>query len=102
MPIELKQPLVVAKEVTRLEHLQYSSAWITRLEVQSTPATTTLRATFAPWEPSTNEFDPDPEHERVLVIPDVFAAAQNDPQLAQSVGAIIAELERQAHLQSLL
>lgn len=102
MPIELQQPLVVAKEVTRLEHVQYTSAWITRLEVASTPATTSLKATFAPWEPSTNEFDPDPDHERVLVIPDVFAAAQNDPQLAQAVGTIIAELERQAHQQGIL
>jgi hypothetical protein len=102
MPIELTQPITVAKEVTRLEHLTFTSAWITRLEVVSLPSNTSLRAVFAPWEPTTNECDVNPDNEKELVIPDVFAAAQNDPQLAQAVGIIIAEIERQAHKMGVL
>lgn len=95
MPIELQLPLVVAKEVTRLEHRVYPSTWIIKLEVIGTPATTTVaHATFIPWDPVTNEYEE--VAPRLLVIDDVFAEAQYDQELAEVVSKLISVLARKA------
>ena len=97
MAIELDTPISVTREVTELRTQTYGSTWITRLEVAGGPAvSTSVRATFVPWEPTTNEYDDRPENSRELVIGDLFGEAQSDPELAEITSKLIAVLARKA------
>jgi len=97
MPIEPSAPVVATITETVTREAVFPSMWIKRLEVEGGPESpVTIAATFVPWDPVTNKALDRAGDERVLEIPDLFAAAAADMQLASAVNRLIAELERQA------
>jgi hypothetical protein len=98
MPIPLSAPIVETKLVAT--PVAYDSVWITRLEVTGSPTVpTAVLAIFQSWNTQTNELG---ESSRRLDIPDLFAAAANDPELAQTVNSLMGVLVRLAKAHGVL
>lgn len=92
MPIPLSAPIIETKLVTT--PVTYDSVWITQLEVTGAPTLpTAVLAIFQSWNTQTNELG---ESKHKLELPDLFAAAASDPELAQIVNALMGVLARLA------